>query len=69
MGQAAEVTVDALPGRTFRGAVTRIAEEAEYTPKNVQTAEERARMVIPVEVTLDNADGSLRPGMGAEARW
>ncbi|MGE5602281.1 MAG: HlyD family secretion protein, partial [Nitrososphaerales archaeon] len=69
VGQAAQVTVDSDPGRSYAGTVTRLADQAEYTPKNVQTAEERARMVIPVEVTLPNVDGSLRPGMGAEARW
>lgn len=69
LGQEAEVVVDAYPGRTFAGTVTRIAEQAEFTPKNVQTTEERARMVIAVELTLANADGALRAGMGAEANW
>ncbi len=69
VGQPATVAVDAYPGRAFPATVTRIAEQVEFTPKNVQTAEERAKMVIPVELTLDNRDGALRPGMGAEARW
>lgn len=69
IGQAAQVTVDAYPGRTFAGAVTHIADRTEFTPKNVQTADERARMVVAVEVTLPNADGALRPGMAAEATW
>lgn len=69
VGQPAQVTVDGLPGRTFTGVVAKIADQAEYTPKNVQTAEERARMVVRVELTLDNPDGLLRPGIGAVARW
>jgi len=69
IGQAAQVTVDAYPGRTFAGSVTHIAGRTEFTPKNVQTADERARMVVAVEVTLPNADGALRSGMAAEATW
>lgn len=69
VGDDAVLAVDAFPGRAFPATVTRIAEKAEYTPRNVQTADERARMVIAVELTLENPDSSLRPGMGAEASW
>lgn len=67
LGQAAGVTVDAYPGRTFAGRVTRIADEAEFTPKNVQTQEERVKTVFAVEIALENAEGLLRPGMPADA--
>jgi multidrug efflux pump subunit AcrA (membrane-fusion protein) len=67
LGQSVSVTVDAYPGRVFEGAVTLIASEAEFTPKNVQTREERVNMVFAVKVELPNADHSLKPGMPADA--
>lgn len=66
LAQKAEVTVDAFPGQTFAGKVTYISPEAEFTPKNVQTKEERTNMVFKVKVSLDNADGGLKPGMPAD---
>jgi multidrug resistance efflux pump len=67
LGQSATVAVDAYPDRTFTGTVTRIADHAEFTPKNVQTQDERARTVFAVEIALQNEAGLLRPGMPAEA--
>lgn len=67
LGQLARVTPDAYPGQSFEGVVSFIAHEAEFTPKNVQTREERANLVFAVKVTLDNADRRLRPGMPADA--
>lgn len=67
VGDAVQVTVDGLPGVIFAGRVRRVASEAEFTPKNVQTVEERARMVFAVEVAVDNPDGKLKPGMPADA--
>lgn len=67
LGQTAEVTVDAYPGRTFAGQVARIADRAEFTPKNVQTQEERVKTVFAVEIALANEEGLLRPGMPADA--
>ncbi len=69
IGQTAAVTVDAYPGRTFAGTVVRIAEQAEFTPKNVQTPEERVRTVFAVELRLEDEQGLLRPGMPAEATF
>lgn len=66
-GQSAAVSVDALPGRTFTGTVTEIAEKPEYTPKNVQTREERAKLVYGVKVEVENSGGELKPGMPADA--
>ncbi|HEX9116752.1 MAG TPA: efflux RND transporter periplasmic adaptor subunit [Anaerolineae bacterium] len=67
LGQASQVTVDAYPGRKFRGTVTHINDQAEFTPKNVQTQEERVKTVFKVEIALDNPDGALKPGMPADA--
>ncbi len=68
VGQDVEVSVDSFPGRVFRGRVAHIASQAEYTPKNVQTKEERASMVFAVKVELTNPDHALKPGMPADAR-
>lgn len=68
LGQEAEVSVDGMPERTFRGRVTRIAEEAEFTPKNVQTQDARAQLVFAVEITIDNSEGIFKIGMPADAR-
>lgn len=67
VGQAARVTVDGLPNRPFAGTVRRVAAQAEFTPKYVQTTEERARTVFAVEIAVPNPDGALKPGMPADA--
>jgi len=67
LGQEAQVSTDSYPGRHFSGTVTHINDEAEFTPKNVQTQEERVKMVFRVEIALDNRDGTLKPGMPADA--
>ena len=67
LGQRAEVTTDAFPGRTFSGTVTEIGQQAEFTPRNVQTREERVKQVFAVKVTLPNPDRVLKPGMPADA--
>ena len=68
LGRRAEVFVDGMPERTFEGRVTRIAEEAEFTPKNVQTQDARAQLVFAVEITIDNSEGIFKIGMPADAR-
>ena len=67
LGGTAQVAVDSLTDRAFTGTVSHIAASAEFTPKNVQTSEERARLVFPVKITLANPDGALKPGMPADA--
>jgi HlyD family secretion protein len=67
IGQTAQVTVDAYPDETFEGTVTFIALEAEFTPKNVQTEEERVNLVFAVKISLENPDHRLKPGMPADA--
>ena len=69
LGQPVQVTVDSFPGRTFDGAVTHIADSAQFTPRNVATQEERVNLVFAVEVSLDNTDGALKPGMPADAAF
>lgn len=66
LGQEADVTTDG--GQTRRGRITYIASAAEFTPRNVQTRDERVKLVYKVKVALPNADGLFKPGMPAEAR-
>lgn len=67
LGQPARVHVDAYPLREFSARVSKIASEAEFTPKNVETREERVKLVFAVELTLlENPDGVLKPGMPAD---
>ena len=67
LGDAASVKVDSFPNDTFDGKVVYIANEAEYTPRNVQTAESRSSTVYAVEIQLPNPDLKLKPGMPADA--
>ena len=67
LGQKARVTVDGLKGRVFEGRLEFIAQEAEFTPKNVQTEKERVRLVYRVKVMVPNPDMILKPGMPADA--
>lgn len=65
LGQELEVTVDSFPGEVFPGKVTHIADQAEYTPRNIQTIKSRKVTVFAVQLTLSNPDGRLKPGMPA----
>ena len=56
-------------GQQRPGHVTYISSQAEFTPKNVQTRDERVKLVYKVKVGLDNRDGLFKPGMPAEARF
>jgi HlyD family secretion protein len=67
LGQPVRVTVDSYPERTFDGEVVHIASSAEFTPKNVQTKEERVSTVFAVKIEIPNADHALKPGMPADA--
>jgi membrane fusion protein YbhG len=66
LGQDVEVKTD--DGQSRRGKITFVASRAEFTPKNVQTRDERVKLVFKVKVGLDNKDGLFKPGMPAEAR-
>ena len=67
LNQPVQVTVDSFPGRVFQARVSHIADRAEFTPRNVATKEERVNLVFAVEITIANQDGSLKPGMPADA--
>lgn len=67
LGQQAGVRVDSHPGRVFDGTVIFISPEAEFTPKNVQTQEERVKLVYRVKIQIPNPEGILKPGMPADA--
>ncbi|MER3525015.1 MAG: hypothetical protein C4326_13440 [Ignavibacteria bacterium] len=66
--QRAEVRIDGMPDRVFNGTIRFISPNAEFTPKNVQTKEERTKLVFGVKIELDNPDGILKPGLPADAR-
>lgn len=63
LGQEAEVISDTFPEKRYRGRVTFISPEAEFTPKNVQTKEERVKLVFRIKVTLKNPNQELKPGL------
>jgi len=67
LGAPARVLVDSFPNLPFRGTVTWISDQAEFTPKNVQTAEERVNLVYAVKITIQNAERKLKAGMPADA--
>lgn len=69
LGESATVRVDAFPNRDFPGTVEQIARAAEFTPRNVQTTEERVKQVFGVKVRLENKDGDLRAGMAADVTF
>ena len=66
LGDQASVAIDSFPGDTFTGTVIRIADQAEYTPRNVQTAEGRSTTVFAVDLSVDDPSGKLKPGMPAD---
>jgi HlyD family secretion protein len=66
LGQSATVYTDA-GGEGIAGKVTFISPKAEFTPRNVQTAEERSKLVYRIKVSVDNRDGVLKPGMPVDA--
>jgi HlyD family secretion protein len=65
-GQEVLVGVDSFPERRFKGKVRRLATEAEFTPRNVQTTEKRAEQVFEMKVDVLNGGNLLRPGMYAD---
>ena len=69
LGDNASLSVDSFPGETFSATVTRIADQAEYTPRNVQTKEERQTTVYAVELLVENPDGKLKPGMPVDVNF
>lgn len=69
VGQKVSISVDSYPGETFYGEVIRIAYEAEFTPRNVQTVEGRKATVYAVEIAIPNSNLKLKPGMPADVNF
>jgi len=67
LGQKAEINVDTYPDNSFDGIVIYISPQAEFTPKNIQTKDERTKLVFQVKIKIDNPDFELKDGMPADA--
>ncbi|SHJ31909.1 HlyD family secretion protein [Desulfatibacillum alkenivorans DSM 16219] len=67
LGMEVEVSTDAYPGKKYPGALSFISSESEFTPKSVQTFEERLNLMYRVKIELSNPDMALKPGMPADA--
>ena len=63
---AVRVRVDSFPGKDFPGVVEQINRQAEFTPRNVQTVEDRIKQVFGIKIRLDNSEDKLRAGMSAD---
>ncbi|MDP2778454.1 MAG: efflux RND transporter periplasmic adaptor subunit, partial [Anaerolineales bacterium] len=66
LGQEATVTVDSFPNETFGAVVVHIADQAEFTPRNVQTVEGRSSTVYAIKLKVINSEGKLKIGMPAD---
>jgi multidrug resistance efflux pump len=66
LGDQAELSFDSFPDVVFSGEVIRIADQAEFTPRNVQTKEERQNTVYAIKLTVVDSDHQLIPGMPAD---
>jgi HlyD family secretion protein len=66
LGSQVKVTTDSFPGKTYAGRVAFIASEAEFTPKQIQTQEERTKLVYRVKIDLENSAGELKSNMPAD---
>jgi HlyD family secretion protein len=67
LNQEVEVTSDTYPGKVYTGRISFISPEAEFTPKAVQTHEERVKLVYRIKIALENPEQELKPGMPADA--
>lgn len=67
LGSPARVTTDSYPGRVYPGTVTFVSSEAEFTPKQIQTREERVKLVYRVKIEIDNPNQELKLNMPADA--
>lgn len=69
LGQQADVMVDSFPGTTFSAQITYIADQAEFTPRNVQTVEGRSSTVYAVKLEVTDSEGKLKIGMPADVSF
>ncbi len=68
LGAPARVFTDAFPGRAFDAVVSEVAEQAEFTPRDVHMKDERVKLVFAVKLALRNPGGVLKSGMPVDAR-
>lgn len=66
LGQEVDVTVDSHPGRQFKGKVSHIAGVSEFTPRNIQSADQRKHQVFGIKVLVENSEGVFKSGMAAQ---
>ena len=66
-GQDATITTDTYPGKQYHGRISFISPDAEFTPKSVQTYQERVTLVYRIKIDIDNPNHELKPGMPADA--
>ena len=66
LNQEAYVKTDTYPSKKYKGRISFVAQEAEFTPKQIQTAEERVKLVYRIKITVDNTNLELKPGMPAD---
>ena len=66
LNQEVDVTTDSFPDKIYKGRISFISSQAEFTPKTVQTFEERVKLMYRIKVALDNPDNELKPGMPAD---
>lgn len=69
LGQKVSIVVDSFPGETFSGTVVYISDQAEFTPRNVQTVEGRKTTVYAIKLSVSNADLKLKPGMPSDVTF
>jgi len=67
LGTSVKVTTDSFPGKTYPGRISFIASDAEFTPKQIQTQEERVKLVYRIKIDVDNPAGELKSNMPADA--
>ncbi|MBZ5584582.1 MAG: efflux RND transporter periplasmic adaptor subunit, partial [Acidobacteriia bacterium] len=67
IGSKARITTDSYPGKVYNGRVSFIASEAEFTPKQIQTQEERVKLVYRIKIEVDNPHQELKSNMPADA--
>jgi HlyD family secretion protein len=68
LGQVAKISTDSFPDQTYTGKISYISSQAEFTPKAVQTFEERVKLMFRVKIILENPANELKPGMPADAK-
>lgn len=66
LGQEVSVTIDSYPGRKFRGTVFHISSQSEFTPRNIQSVDQRRYQVFGMKIRVDDSEGIFKSGMAAE---